>query len=133
MTTGLAATTLANKWLDMLAASAFTAPPGAFMELHTADPGVAGTTSTCTGTVGASRKAITWTAASAGSKSAAATFPSWTVWDGGSVTLTHIAVWDTITAGNFLYSGALTTPRPIANGDTFNITSHSVAFTPIAA
>jgi hypothetical protein len=133
VTTGLATTNLANKWLDMLGASAFTAPSAAWMELHTADPGAAGTTSTCTGTVGASRKQITWSAASAGSKAATTTLPSWTAWDGGSVTISHIAVWDASTSGTFLYSGALTTPRAITNGDTFNVTSHSVALTPLAA
>jgi hypothetical protein len=32
-----------------------------------------------------------------------------------------------------LYSFALTTPKAITNGDTLNMTSHSIAFTPIAA
>jgi hypothetical protein len=133
VTTGLATTNLANKWLDMLGASAFTAPTAAWMALHTADPGAAGTTSPCTGTTGGSRKQITWSAASAGSKAATTTLPSWTAWDGGSVTISHISVWDASTSGTFLYSGALGTARAITNGDTFNITSHSVALTPLAA
>lgn len=135
MVLGLKDTLLANKWLDMLGAAAFTAPAAAWMQLHTGvgEPGAAGTSNVCTGTVGASRKQITWAAASAGSKAATTVFPSWTVWDGGSVTLTYITVWDASTTGNFLYSGVLTTPRAITNGDTFNITSHSVSLTPIAA
>lgn len=143
MTTGLAATTLANKWLDMLGGSAFTAPAGTYIQLHTADPGAAGTTSPCTGTVGGDRKALTWAAASAGSKAITTTLPSWATWDGGSVTISHVSVWDAAgsgagagtadTGGNFLFSGALTAPKAITNGDTYNQSSLSVAFTPVAA
>jgi hypothetical protein len=57
MTVGLAATTLANKWLDMLSGTAFTAPVGAFIKLHTADPGAAGATAAAVGS--AVRVAIT--------------------------------------------------------------------------
>ena len=34
MAVGLSAVNLANKWLDMLSATAFTAPAGAFIKLH---------------------------------------------------------------------------------------------------
>ena len=43
MTVGLATTTLANNWLNMLRQVAFTAPAGTYIKLHTADPGAAGT------------------------------------------------------------------------------------------
>jgi len=132
MTTGIAATTLANKWLDMLGGTAFTAPAGSYVGLHTADPGAAGTTSPCTGSVGGVRKAVTWGAASAGSKAMTGT-PSWAAWDGGSVTISHISSWDAVTSGNFLFSTALAAGQAITNGSTFNLTSLSVALTPIAA
>jgi hypothetical protein len=32
-----------------------------------------------------------------------------------------------------LYTFALTTPKAITNGDTLNLTSHSISFTPLAA
>lgn len=132
MTAGLHAVNLANKWLDMLAATAFTAPAATAIRLHTGDPGSAGTSNL---SAEATRKALTWSAASAGSKAITATLPQWTPWAAGSETITHVAVWDSATtgAGNFLYSGALTASKPVTNGDTFNIASHSVAFTPIAA
>lgn len=130
MTVGLAATTLANKWLDMLGATAFTAPTNTYMKLHTADPGAAGTTAASANTT---RVIIAWAAASAGSKAIQATLPSWASWASGSETISHVSVWDNLTAGNFLYSFALTTPKAITNGDTLNMTSHSIAFTPIAA
>ncbi len=130
MTAGLHAVNLANKWLDMLAATAFTAPSSANVKLHTGDPGSAGTSNASAETT---RKALTWSAASAGSKAIAATLPSWTSWSAGSETLTHISVWDNISAGNFLFSVALTASKSITNGDTLNLTSLSIAFTPIAA
>lgn len=131
MTVGLAATTLANKWLDMLAATAFTAPTNVFVKLHTADPGAAGTTAASSVTT---RPQITWSAASAGSKAITTTLPSWTNWAGTSPeTITHMSVWDASSAGNFLYSFALTTSKTVTTGDTLNLTSHTISFTPIAA
>jgi hypothetical protein len=132
MTLGLAATTLANKWLDMLGGTAFTAPAASALRLHTGDPGAAGTSNL---SAEATRKTITWSAASAGSKAATTTLPSWTAWAVGTETISHFAVWDSVTtgAGNFLFSGAFTVARTLNNGDTLNVTALSIAFTPIAA
>jgi len=140
LTVGLATTTLANKWLDMLGGTAFTAPTNTYSQLHTADPGAAGTTSPCSGASSAgTRKVLSWAAASAGSKAIQATLPSWTAWDGGSVTISHLSQWDAAGAGNpasggnYMFSAALSSGKPITNGDTFNLTSMSVALTPLAA
>ena len=130
MAVGLHAVNLANKWLDMLRTVAFTAPASANMKLHTADPGSAGTSAASAETL---RKALTWSAASGGSKAIAATLPSWTAWAAGSETISHATVWDNITAGNFLYSFAFAVAKAIVNGDTLNVTAHSVSFTPVAA
>lgn len=130
MTVGLHAVNLANKWLDMLAGTAFTAPSSANVKLHTGDPGSAGTSNASAETT---RKALTWSAASAGSKAIAATLPSWATWSAGSETISHISVWDNISAGNFLFSVALTASKSVTNGDTLNLTSLTFAFTPIAA
>lgn len=130
MTVGLAATTLANKWLDMLGGTAFTAPTNTFIKLHTADPGAAGTTAAAAGDT--TRKQVTWSAASAGSKAMTSMSGSWT--NGGtSETLSHISAWDASTSGNFLYSAALTASQAWASTNTFSLTSHTVSFTPIAA
>jgi len=130
MAVGLHSVNLANKWLDMLAGTAFTAPSSANVKLHTADPGSAGTTAASAETT---RKALTWSAASAGSKAIAATLPSWTSWAAGTETISHMTVWDNISAGNFLYSFALTASKSVANGDTLNLTAHTISFTPVAA
>ena len=130
MTVGLAGTNLANKWLDMLAGTAFTAPAGAFIKLHTGDPGAAGANNAAVGS--ATRVTITYAAASAGSKSMNGTLPVWT--NGGtSETLTHISAWDAVSAGNFLFSAALTASQAWVSTNTFTLTSLTISFTPIAA
>jgi len=128
MTVGLSTTLLANKWLDMLGGTAFTAPAGAFAELHLGDPGANGTANPSTET---SRKSITYSAASGGSKAMSNT-PSWS-WVQGTETISHLAIWDASTSGNFLFSITLTASKQVANGDTLNITALSISFTPLAA
>lgn len=130
MTVGLHAVNLANKWLDMLGATAFTAPAANAVKLHTGDPGSAATANVSSVTT---RPTVTWGAASAGSKAMTNT-PSWATWAGtnGEV-VSHISVWDATTAGNFLYSAALTASKTVNTGDTLNLTSLTFAFTPIAA
>jgi len=128
VTTGMAATTLANKWLDMLAGTAFTAPAGSFAKLHVGDPGAAGTSNAGAVTT---RSAITWSAASAGAKAITTTLPSWSMTT--TETISHISVWDASSAGNFLFSVALTASRAVINGDTLTLSTLTFTFTPIAA
>lgn len=127
MTTGLATTTLANKWLDMLRGVAFTAPAGCYVKLHIGDPGVAGTTSPSAVTT---RNQVTWTAASGGAL-ALSTLAAYSMT--ASETISHLSVWDASTAGNFLFSGALTASKTVANGDSLSFTSLTVSLTPLAA
>jgi len=127
MAVGLSPVNLANKWLDMLAGTAFaSAPTGVWVRLHTADPGAAGATA---GSAVTTRQAVTWSAASAGSK-ASSSIPAFSMTT--SETITHISLWDASTAGNFLASAALTASRAVINGDSLTVTV-TVAFTPMAA
>lgn len=128
---GLAGTTLANKWLDLLSGTAFATPAGSYVQLHTSNPGAAGTTNVCTGTVGAARKALTWGAASSGSKAMTGA-PSWASFDVGQ-TIASVSVWDASSAGNFLFSAPLSASKTVAVGDTFNLTALSLGLTPLAA
>jgi hypothetical protein len=130
MVLGLATTTLANNWLNMLRATPFTAPPALYVKLHTADPGVAGATAAAIGS--ATRVVATLAAASGGSISITGTNPIWT--NGGTPeTLSHISVWDAVTAGNFLWSAAITTTQAWASGNTFTLTSLTMSLAPLAA
>jgi hypothetical protein len=131
VTAGLSATNVANGWLNTLrAGSNFTAIATPFIKLHTGDPGSAGASNAAAGST--TRVAITFAAASAGSISQNGTAPQWT--NGGtSETITHISCWDASTSGNFLWSAALTASQAWVSGNTFTLTSSSIALTPIAA
>lgn len=127
MAVGLHAVNLANKWLNMLSGTAFTAPTNTYAQLHTADPGAAGTTAVSAVTT---RQLLTWSAAASGSKAiASASAFSMTATE----TITHISVWDATSAGNFMFSVALTTSKAVTSGDTLNLSALSIALTPIAA
>lgn len=127
MTVGLAATTLANNWLNMLRGTAFTAPAATYIKLHTADPGAAGATAASAVTT---RQAATFSAASAGAI-ALSNSPSFTMTT--TETISHISVWDASSAGNFLWSAALTTSKSVVNTDTLTFTTLGVSLTPVAA
>lgn len=131
MAVGMHAVNLANKWLDMLGGTAFTAPTTTAIKLHTnaGDPGSAGTANASANTT---RNALSWSAAASGSKAISAS-TSWTSWASGSETLAYVSCWDSTTAGNFLFSATLTTAKAITNGDTFTLSSLSFALSPLAA
>lgn len=128
MTAGLSATNLANKWLDMLAGTAFTAPAAFFVKLHTGDPGSAGANNASAVTT---RQSVTWSAASGGSKSESASPTAWSMT--ATETISFVSFWDASTAGNFLGSAALTTSRSVISGDTLTLTTLTIALSPIAA
>lgn len=130
MAVGLAGVDFANKVLNhMLRAVASTAPAGNFVKWHTGDPGAAGTT---TASANTTRQSVTFSAASAGSCTNSNT-PTSGVWASGTETISHVSIWDSSTAGIFLYSAALTVAKQVTNGDTLNLTSLVVALTPLAA
>ena len=129
MTTGLHTSNLANRWLDMLGGTAFTAPTNTYVKLHTGDPGSAATSNTSAETT---RKQITWSMAASGSKSMSGTL-SWSSWAAGTETISHISIWDNSTAGNVLWTGQLSSNKTVNNGDTLNITSLTAALTPLMA
>ena len=88
------------------------------MKLHTGDAGEAGTTNAASETT---RKAISFSAASSGSMASSATV-EWTN-VAATETYSHWSLWDASTAGNCLWTGALSTSAAVTAGDTFQITS----------
>jgi hypothetical protein len=89
-----------------------------YLKLHTGDPGEAGTSNAATE---ATRKVVSFSAASSGSMTSSATVE----WTNVSTTETysHWSLWDASTAGNCLWSGGLATTAAVTAGDTFQITS----------
>lgn len=110
---------LENELLDTLdgAGSAYSAS-ATYLKLHTGDPGEAGTSNAATETT---RKAVSFGAASGGSKASTATV-EWTL-VAATETYSHWSMWDNSTAGNCLWYGALSANAAVTAGDTFEITS----------
>ena len=116
MATGLSSYT-ADKFLDALGNATAFSVADVYIKLHVGDPGANGTGNPATETT---RQVVTFAAASAGSiaSDAAATWTN----IAGSQDATHFTAWDNLTAGNFLFSGTITS-NPYTAGDTVTIAS----------
>ena len=112
---------LENKVLDhVFGGSAYTAPATLYVGLFTSDPGEGGGGTEVSGGSYA-RQTIAFTVTdSQASSSAAVEFPTATASWG---TITYAAVYDAVSGGNLLASGALTTSKTIDSGDVFRIPS----------
>ena len=86
---------------------------GLYIQLHTADPGAAGTTAVATETT---RKQVSLAAASGGAASTDAAL-EWTS-VAGSETYTHYSLWTAASAGTFEFSGTLTADAVTAGNDS---------------
>ena len=98
--------------------TAWTMPTTVYVKLHTADAGEAATTAAATETT---RKAASWATAASGAIATSATL-EWTN-VAATETYTHWSMWDASTAGNALWTGALSTSAAVTAGDTFQITT----------
>ena len=98
--------------------TAWTIPTNVYIKLHTADAGEAGTSSAASETT---RKVAAWATASSGSIATSATL-EWTN-VAATETYSHWSMWDASTAGNCLWTGALSSSAAVTAGDTFQITS----------
>lgn len=110
---------LENKVLDhVFGGVAYTAPATLYVGLFTTDPGEAGTGTEVSGGSYA-RQTIAFTVTgSQASNTAAVEFPTATASWG---TITYAAIYDALSGGNLLASGALTTSKTIDSGDVFRI------------
>jgi hypothetical protein len=129
MAVGLSPVNMANAILNIYRGTTFTGIATPFIQLHTADPGVNGTTAVSVGST--TRNAITWNAASAGSMTLA-TLGAWT--NGGtSETITHVTLWSASSAGTFYQSFALTASQAWVSTNTLTITTFTINYAPLAA
>jgi len=106
------------------AGNAYTAPTTIWVSLHTSDPGEAYSSGEVSGGSYA-RQSVSFNAASGGSISASAAVEFTSM---PAATVTHIALWDDdgTPAGNMLWSGALSSSRTVASGDSFRLTSLTI-------
>lgn len=94
-----------------------------YAQLHTGDPGTAGTSNVSSVTT---REAQTWGSASAGTVSATGT-PTWASWAGtnGEVD-TDISHWSISSSGTFGHSVQLSSSVTMNTGNTLELTSDSI-------
>lgn len=107
--------------------TSYTSPTSVFVALHTADPTDAGTGAEVSGgsyarksaTFGAPSNGVSVTSADVEFNQATANFG----------TVTHIAIWDSLTTGNMLYYTPLDSPKTIETGDIFKISAGNLTVT----
>jgi hypothetical protein len=92
-----------------------------WVKLHTADPGEAGTTAAAGNTT---RVQASFGSASGGTVTSDADV-AWTSVS-TTETYTHISLWDASTAGNCVWTGALTASKAVNSGDNFTIPTGSL-------
>lgn len=96
-----------------------------FIQLHTADPGAAGTSSVAGN---ATRKQVTWASASGGSLASGADLD----WSDAEVDTsegyTHWSAWTLASGGSCGMTGTVTASAVDASGDAFRITSGAITF-----
>jgi hypothetical protein len=122
MTVGIT-TAQANTILDTLLATNY-------IKLHTGDPGATATANVSANTT---RVVATFASASGGSKALNGTLPAWAAWAAGNETITHISVWDAISAGNLKLTVALASGKAVTNGDTLTLNTLTASLGPLAA
>jgi hypothetical protein len=131
MTVGLSTTNVANGWLNTIrgggAGTSFTAPAAIYLKLHTGDPGAAGANNASAVTT---RQAATLGAASSGAV-ALTNSPAFSMT--ATETIADVSVWDSPSAGNLLWTAALTTAKSVVSGDTLTFTTLGVSLSPLAA
>jgi len=132
MTVGVSTANTANKWLDVIrtGGSTFTATTTCYVQLHTGDPGSAGSANISVGST--TRYSVSHGSPSGGSMAISGTAGPWT--NGGtSETLTHVSVWTASSGGTFLYSAQLSASQAWASSNTFTLNGLTVSISPLAA
>ena len=128
---------LADRILIWVKGTTFpTALSTVFVSLHSGDPGTAGNNNNVQATVtgSANRTSVTSStfstvgAAPGGGFQITNSNPvQMTTNAAGSATVTHFGVWDAVSGGNFLASGALTTSVDVVSGDTVQFNAGALA------
>lgn len=89
---------------------------GAYISLHTADPGGTGTSEVTGGTY--ARKQTTWGTVGGSQVTGSAI----TADIPAGTTITHWGLWSGLTGGTFLYGGALPAPEAFGSNGTYSLT-----------
>lgn len=107
-----------NKMLDAITGRAnYTASAAFYVQLHTGDPGAAGTSNVATETT---RQAATFGAGAAAGEISNTAAVEWTGL-AATETITHVSFWTASTAGTFLGSDDLAASQNVNAGGDFTI------------
>lgn len=129
MAVGLSTTNLADKILEHLrGGTSWTKPTSLWVRVHIGDPGASGTAN---GSAVTTRSQVTFAASSGGAIALTGTPPTWTMT--ATETISHISVWDASTAGNFLWSAALSASKSVQANDALTLTSCGLSLGTLAA
>ena len=103
--------------------TSFTA--NVWAQLHTANPMAVGTNAFSSVTT---RSSASWTVS--GGTATSSNTPQWATWAGtnGEI-VSHVSFWDASSAGNFLWSAALSASKTVNTGDTLTLSSSSLVIT----
>lgn len=108
---------LENELLDaVFNAAAFGLAADPYVSLHTADPGENGANEVAGG--GYARQQAAFAAAAVGATTNEDDIDFSNM---PAKTMTHVGIWDALAGGNFLWGGALATPRTTDAGDVFRL------------
>lgn len=116
----------------LVAEATWSAISTVYVMVHSGDPGEAGTANTLANMGG--RKLASFAAESGGAASTDADI-EWTNGSGGSVTVSHVSLWDAAgtgdppTGGNCLMKGDLTASKLVPDTEIFRIPSGSLTVT----
>lgn len=114
-----------NKMLDAICGrTAFAAEAAVYAQLHTADPGVAGTTAVAGNTV---RQLVAFGAAAAAAAIASTGQVQWTNVSTAE-TYAWVSFWSASTGGTFLGKDDLPVAQAVSVGNTFTIASGDISF-----
>ena len=107
---------VADAWLNAVGNATAYSEAAVYVQLHTGDPGSAGTSAVATNNT---RQAASFSTAA----SRAMTTDAVIEWTSVSTTETYswISLWDASTSGNFLGRDDLSSTAPVTAGDTFRI------------
>lgn len=112
----------ANKLTNhLLGIAAYTMPSGVYLKMHLGDPGPDGTANPSTMTT---RVLATWTPAASNAPASLAADLSWVL--SAREPISHVSAWDSLTAGNCLFTDILEETKNMYSGDTFTLPNLNV-------
>jgi hypothetical protein len=128
---------LADKILTWVKGTSFPAALSTvYVQLHSGEPGTAGTNNNIQSTITGSANRTSVTTSTFGGVGAA-TGGGFEITNNnpvqittnaaGNATVTHFGIWDAVTGGNFLASGSLSSSVDVVNGDTVQFNAAALA------